>query len=807
MAKYTTENPEFRGIAGRKWEHNLPEEGSIFFTGGTNEKFGDRGFNSSLYTIKNGALQQINPEKYMQESELGKRLAGGSELRNMFGGNDYVGSKATDPKNVQASKDFVLKNLPNGQEFWDYLENTGIGNSGAKMADTPYARGLQEWYNTWIQKETGINPGTLKTSGDWSKLGYETLAKDMGIDFKNVDTYLPETLQHLQTQGISAPQQTTDISSFAGAKTGTGQTAKLPTETITGEGAKDYKEAGYDPASTMGTRDEGTVTAAGVQETPSGVKYGEALTLESGQTISPDDPNYATYAKQMGIEKTSQYSDTYLKGSDDYFTEYVKEYDDAGKKEIEDILDARTEPLTEEQAKKIAEATGLEDYTLILGKTPDQMFEERAKIREEQGYKNTGGDRKDVQYGEFTGQVPGYKGVYEGKEKLSLNDAAVNELFKQYHNRDANLEELNYWRAKEVGHLEDTLAKTAIFEGEDADKIRAQMMDQGQTYIRNQAELEALAQAGQLSPETLTNITDQASMMFRPEDTTTGATGQPGQPGPAGDGTAGDGTEGEGTDGTTGGEGDLIDTIADAVGDPNASEVDILNALGELKKTQTDPYYSQLIAQAQMDVTGSINRMYEDRIRQLQSESFNLAENIRGAQKGLEASGMTFSGDAIRQLGTLAAFGQGTAEGLAPAQLGQEGQQVIGGQVVSAPQYGQLPVDPGTFPGQMPTQPGQMPVLTPEQMGIEGSVNMKNRLFSESSRAGFNRGLEDIGQKALRYLGTQGVAGMGLPAQALAGQPQTTGTMQYDYNKALQDLYSGVEGQEGTLTKYQQGFL
>jgi len=224
--------------------------------------------------------------------------------------------------------------------------------------------------------------------------------------------------------------------------------------------------------------------------------------------------------------------------------------------------------------------------------------------------------------------------------------------------------------------------------------------------------------------------------------------------------------------GTTSGD-PLIDAVVDATGDPNASDEEILAALENLKTGQIDPYYKQLISQAQADVTQQINRTYEDRIRQLQTESYNLAENIRGAQKSLEASGMTFSGEAIRQLGSLSAFAQPTPQALTPAQLGQE-----------------TPV----------------PTMTPAQMGIEGDINMQNRLYAESSRTGFNRTLEDINKEALRLLGTQGVAGLGLPASGQT-QPTTTGTMQYNYANTLQNLYGNLTNQEGGLTDLNKLFL
>lgn len=380
-----------------------------------------------------------------------------------------------------------------------------------------------------------------------------------------------------------------------------------------------------------------------------------------------------------------------------------------------------------------------------------------------------------------TGQpyIPGYKGIYSNAKDKNANNAAVNDLFQQYHGRDANQQELDYWSGKKVGDLEDTLAKTAIFSGEDADKIRAQMQAEGKTYIANQAELENLAKSGGISDELITQVGGQTGMMFTSTanaSNTGSITG--GAPTTPATNTTGTGQASGTTGGATGGlnsEDDLINTIVDAVGDPNASEIDILNALNTVKESQVDPYYKQLIGQVQQDVTTQVNRLYEDRIRELQSQAFNMAENIRGAQKSLEASGMTFSGEAIRKLGTLSAFAQPTPEALTPEQLGQT------------------------------TKPTEL-AMTPEQAGIEGVQQLGNRLLSEQSRTQFNRALQDINKQAVRTLGTEGAAVLGLQNGGLA-QPQTTGQLQYDYANTLQNVKAGLTNQEQTLTNYQQQFL
>lgn len=218
-------------------------------------------------------------------------------------------------------------------------------------------------------------------------------------------------------------------------------------------------------------------------------------------------------------------------------------------------------------------------------------------------------------------------------------------------------------------------------------------------------------------------------------------------------------------------EDQIIDQIVDAVGDPNAGEVEILDAVENLKNKSLDPYYRQLIGQVQEDIVGGINRLYEDRIRQLQSETYNLAENIGNTQKNLEARGLTFSGEAIKQLGKLSAFNQ-----------------------------------PDDRPEAV--TPQQLPEMTMEQMGLEGAVPQQNRLFAETSRTRFNRALEDVRKQAERTLGTEGIEPLGLPqTQGVMRTQPTVGTMQYSYNRDLQNLRSGLANQQEAQTGYQQIFL
>jgi len=214
----------------------------------------------------------------------------------------------------------------------------------------------------------------------------------------------------------------------------------------------------------------------------------------------------------------------------------------------------------------------------------------------------------------------------------------------------------------------------------------------------------------------------------------------------------------------------LEDLVVEAVNDPNATDQDILDALEKIKTGQVDPFYKQLIQQAQDDVIGTINYEMEQRVFELQQQSYMLAENIRQTQQDLEAKGMTFGGEAIRQLGTLSAFAQATPEGL-PA----------------------------------PSKAKEL-TMTPEQMGIEGIAPMKGRLMAESSKAKYQKKMEEIAKNALRYLGTEGIAGTGLEQYLPAGTPETIGTGEYQYKGTLQDVYSGLQAQKKGLEQYKGTF-
>jgi hypothetical protein len=94
---------------------------------------------------------------------------------------------------------------------------------------------------------------------------------------------------------------------------------------------------------------------------------------------------------------------------------------------------------------------------------------------------------------------------------------------------------------------------------------------------------------------------------------------------------------------------------------------EILLALKRVSDTTIDPYIANLSDKARQDVMATKAQQDQARQLELESESETAKQNIENTQANLEASGMTFSGAAIKQLGNQAAQ-QNTygIEGLVP---------------------------------------------------------------------------------------------------------------------------------------------
>ena len=106
--------------------------------------------------------------------------------------------------------------------------------------------------------------------------------------------------------------------------------------------------------------------------------------------------------------------------------------------------------------------------------------------------------------------------------------------------------------------------------------------------------------------------------------------------------------------------------------DPN-TELNTENIIKEFKKIKNStisPHFQGLADLAIASVENAAKGMEAQRAVELESELANSDAEMRNAQASLEASGLTFSGEAVRNLGTEKAatvpFGGATVEGLLP---------------------------------------------------------------------------------------------------------------------------------------------
>lgn len=166
-------------------------------------------------------------------------------------------------------------------------------------------------------------------------------------------------------------------------------------------------------------------------------------------------------------------------------------------------------------------------------------------------------------------------------------------------------------------------------------------------------------------------------------------------------------------------------------------------AFAEIKEKNIDPYYKNLITNYQKDLYNNIGVLDAQRQLQLDQESQLYTEQLRVARQSLESTGLTFSGEATRQLGKESTFGTTAgAKTIAPA-------PIIG----------------------------------------EGEIPRNYRQLSTSSRASYADRLRSMVTTGERYLGTENLPLSAVAKTNLPGQPSSL------------DYISG--GQTGTLPQQQ----
>ena len=194
---------------------------------------------------------------------------------------------------------------------------------------------------------------------------------------------------------------------------------------------------------------------------------------------------------------------------------------------------------------------------------------------------------------------------------------------------------------------------------------------------------------------------------------------------------------------------DLIKTIVEAYPEnTDISDEAILETFESLSKQIIDPHFASLVKQIQADLTVAIDRTRQDRETEREQELINAQERFRQGQLGLERSGLTRSGEGVRQLGS-----ESGARGVAS--------------------------------------------------GTEGNVQRLSRNLAESSGLAFSRGIQDLGRKGESLLGSEGVGAI----EGFTPVGSVVGSIPQAKTTAQANLLGQLSGQQGSLVDFQRKFI
>lgn len=186
----------------------------------------------------------------------------------------------------------------------------------------------------------------------------------------------------------------------------------------------------------------------------------------------------------------------------------------------------------------------------------------------------------------------------------------------------------------------------------------------------------------------------------------------------------------------------------------------VLAAFNKIKSSTIDPYFAELSNAYINQAKQSYAYAKDARALQLEQEKTTAAENLRGTRANLEASGMTFTGEGLHQLGKEGAYKYGKA-----AEAG----------------------------GKIPIQFG----------GPEGLVPQGNRLMASSSQAQYQQGLNQIAQNVESQLGSKAAGGL-VPGAKLLGGIDKTAQLPFAKSQAEASTLSGLYTQAQQNTQAQQ---
>lgn len=151
--------------------------------------------------------------------------------------------------------------------------------------------------------------------------------------------------------------------------------------------------------------------------------------------------------------------------------------------------------------------------------------------------------------------------------------------------------------------------------------------------------------------------------------------------------------------------------------DPNQSInfSSIESAFDEVTQETIDPYIQGLANLAKQQLNVARSNLETQRGLQVESEGIRADQNLRNERQRLEQSGLTFTGEAVRTLGTQSAF----------------------------------------------ARDGQTDTQLPTIGDVEGLIPAEARIISTASAADYQKNLSDLALQAEEILGTEGAAAEG----------------------------------------------
>lgn len=192
----------------------------------------------------------------------------------------------------------------------------------------------------------------------------------------------------------------------------------------------------------------------------------------------------------------------------------------------------------------------------------------------------------------------------------------------------------------------------------------------------------------------------------------------------------------------------------------------IMQEFNKIKTQTIDPRFAQYVSKFTGDLQKEYNALGISRANEQEAEKLQAGQNIMQAKSGLEAKGLTFSGEGVKALGAESAFSQNPTDNM-PSQTPLSTTENV-------------------------TQNAGLTTYTPfggDKRFWEGSVNQSNRLMASSASNRYKQSINALGQQAENALGGAAVPGL-VPGYSPSGTlpGSYADTKQSQYGQTLSQL-------------------